>query len=81
MMHESKGQDTGKAPSLHLLDVIILTALEMPIVEGQLDLNKQLSFIWDKTHSVDTVRRALDRLLRHFMMYTIFRGIAREELK
>ena len=37
-------------------DIIILTA----IVKGQLDLHKQLSFVWDETHSVDTARCALD---------------------
>ena len=37
-------------------DVIILTALEAHIVKGQLDLHKQLSFVWDETHSLDTAR-------------------------
>ena len=38
----------------------MLTSIERPIVKGQLDLNKQLSFVWDETHSVDTASCTLD---------------------
>ena len=31
-------------------------------MKGQLDLHKQVSFVWDETHTVDTARCALDEL-------------------
>ena len=36
-------------------DVIIQAAIEA-IVKGEIDLHKQLSFVWDETHSVDAAR-------------------------
>ena len=29
---------------------------ELDLVKGELDLHEQLSFVWNKTHSIDTAR-------------------------
>ena len=44
-------------------DVIIQTAIRTGIEDHSEDEHKRLSFVWEKTHSVDTVRGVLDRPL------------------
>ena len=39
-----------------LRDDVIMQAAMIPIVKGEISLHKQLSFVWDETHSVDAAR-------------------------
>ena len=36
--------------------VLVRASIEVHSEKGEIDLHKQLSFVWDETHSVDAAR-------------------------